>query len=75
MPLLSVGEPTAMYLADSTSVMMSEMWLALRSNRRAGTPHSTNASTISRAMTSVVCHMLSYTTMAYSSGESELHSA
>ena len=56
-PLLSVGEPTATYFADSTSVMMSEMWFALRSNRRAGTPHSMNASSISRAMASVVCHM------------------
>ena len=64
MPLLSVGEPTATYLADSISVMMSEMWLALRSNRRAGTSHSTNASTISRAIVSVVCHIESYTTMA-----------
>ena len=64
MPLLSVGEPTATYFAVNASVMMSEMWFALRSNRRAGTPHSMNASRIWRAMASVVCHMESYTTMA-----------
>ena len=53
--------------------MMSEIWFALRSNSRVGTPHSMNASTISSAMSSVVCHMESYTTIALSSGASELH--
>lgn len=64
MELLSVGEPTATYFADSTSVMMSEIWFALRSNNRAGTPRPMNASRISCAMASVVCHMESYTTTA-----------
>ena len=57
MPELRVGEPTARYLASSTSAMMSDMWLHFRSHRRTGTPLSTNPSAMAWAMASVVCHM------------------